>query len=183
MTLSLVPISKGLQKAPFDCGYPDLNAYYKHYALKNDALLIGKTFVAIDESQTVTGYITLSNAQIEATTLPDNIKATLPRYPVPAFRIAKLAVDSKFQGAGVGSWLLRNALQRALDISVSVGIFAVLVDSIDDKAKGFYLKYGFIPLRDHELTLFLPLATIHKATKKDITDDNTYNKTRRSSFT
>ena len=163
MTLSLVPISKGLQKAPFDCGYPVLNDYLRHYALKNDELLIGKTFVAIDEAHTVTGYITLSNAQIEATTLPDSIKAKLPRYPVPAFRIAKLAVDGKFQGAGVGSWLLHNALQRALDISVSVGIFAVLVDAIDDKAKEFYLKYGFIPLQDHELTLFLPLATIRKA--------------------
>jgi GNAT superfamily N-acetyltransferase len=163
VTLSLVPISRELQKASFDCGYPDLNAYFKHYALKNDELFIGKTFVAIDETQTVTGYITLSNAQIEATTLPDSIKGTLPRYPVPAFRIAKLAVDSKFQGAGVGSWLLRNALQRALDISASVGIFAVLVDAIDDTAKGFYLKYGFIPLQNHTLTLFLPLATIRKA--------------------
>jgi len=165
VTLSLVPISKGLQKAPFDCGYPDLNTYYKHYALKNDELLIGKTFVVIDESETVTGFITLSNAQIEATTLPDSIKDTLLRYPIPAFRIAKLAVNSKFQGAGVGSWLLRNALQRALEISVSVGIFAVLVDAIDDTAKGFYLKYGFIPLKDHELTLFLPLATIRKASE------------------
>lgn len=163
MTLSLVPISKELQKAPFDCGYPVLNDYLRQYALKNDELLIGKTFVAVDEAQTVTGYMTLSNAQIEATTLPDSIKAKLPRYPVPALRIAKLAVDGKFKGTGVGSWLLRNALQRALDISVSVGIFAVLVDAIDDTAKGFYLKYGCIPLQDHELTLFLPLATIRKA--------------------
>lgn len=163
MTVSLVPISKALQKAPFDCGYPVLNDYYKHYALKNDALLVGKTFVAVDESHIVTGYMTLSNAQIESSTLPESMKAALPRYPVPAFRIAKLAVDVKYQGMGVGSWLLRNALQRALDISASVGIFAVLVDAIDDTAKGFYLKYGFIPLQDHALTLFLPLATIRKA--------------------
>jgi len=163
VTVSLIPISRGLQKAPFDCGYTDLNTYFKHYALKNDTLLIGKTFVAIDEYQTLMGYMTLANAQIEAKTLPDAIKATLPRYPVPAFRIAKLAVDRKFQGKGVGSWLLRNALQRALEISGSVGVYAVLVDAIDDKAKGFYLKYGFIPLQDHGQTLFLPLATIRKA--------------------
>jgi GNAT superfamily N-acetyltransferase len=162
--LSLVPISKKLQKVSFDCGYPILNSYYKHYSLKNDELLIGKTFVAIDENQSVAGYITLSNAQIEANALPDSVRLTLPRYPVPAFRIAKLAVDKRFQGGGVGSWLLRNALQRALDISLSVGIFAVLVDAIDEKAKDFYSKYGFIPLTNHELTLFLPLATIRKAT-------------------
>ena len=163
MILTLTPISKALQKAPFDCGYPDLNAYFRHYAVKNDELLIGKTFVALDEHHAVTGFMTLSNAQIEAVTLPDAIKATLPRYPVPAFRIAKLAVDRRFQGAGVGSWLLRNALQRALTVSLSDGVFAVLVDAIDDTAKGFYLKYGFIPLQDHPLTLILPLATIRKA--------------------
>jgi ribosomal protein S18 acetylase RimI-like enzyme len=161
--LSLVPISKELQKAPFDCGNPDLNHYFRHYALKNDALLIGKTFVAVDQFQTVAGYMTLSNAQIEAATLPDTIQSALPRYPVPAVRIAKLAVNAAFQDRGVGSWLLRSALQRALDISASVGIFTVLVDAIDDTAKGFYLKYGFIPLQDHALTLFLPLATIRKA--------------------
>lgn len=165
MTLSLVPISRELQKAPFKCGYPDLDFYFKHYALKNDGLLIGKTFVAIDEFRAVMGFMTLANAQVEATALPEDMRAALPKYPVPAFRIAKLAVAAEFQGMGVGAWLLRNALQRALDISASVGIYAVLVDAIDGKAKGFYLKYGFIPLRDHALTLFLPLATIRKASE------------------
>lgn len=107
--------------------------------------------------------MTFSNAQIEATNLPESITRKLPRYPVPAFRIGKLAVDSRFQGMGVGSWLLKMALQRALDVSASVGIFAVLVDAIDDKAKDFYLRYGFIPMDDHPLTLYLPLATIRQA--------------------
>lgn len=163
MQLSLVPITKELQKLPFDCGYPALNSYFKHYALKNDNLMIGKTFVAIDDSGIVTGFMTFSNAQIEATNLPESITRKLPRYPVPAFRIGKLAVDSRFQGMGVGSWLLKMAIQRALDVSASVGIFAVLVDAIDDKAKDFYLRYGFIPMDDHPLTLYLPLATIRQA--------------------
>lgn len=57
MNLSLVPVSKTLQKAPFDCGYPVLNEYFRLYALKNDRLSIGKTFVAMDEG--VVGYMTL----------------------------------------------------------------------------------------------------------------------------
>lgn len=163
MQLSLVPITKELQKFPFDCGFPDLNFYFKHYALKNDKLMIGKTFVAIDDSGIVAGYVTFSNAQIEATKLPETITRKLPRYPVPAFRIGKLAVDSRFQGIGVGSWILKMALQRALDVSASVGIFAVLVDAIDDRAKNFYLHYGFIPMDDHPLSLYLPLPTIRQA--------------------
>jgi len=163
VTFSLLPITKELQKFPFDCGNPDLNSYFKHYALKNDNLMIGKTFVAVDDSENVAGYMTFSNAQIEAADLPESVTRKLPRYPVPAFRIGKLAVDTRFQGEGVGSWLLKMALQKALDVSASVGIFAVLVDAVNEKAKGFYLRYGFIPMDNHPLTLFLPLATIRQA--------------------
>lgn len=125
--------------------------------------MIGKTFAAIDDSGIVTGYMTFSNGQIEGSNLPETITKTLPRYPVSAFRMGKLAVDSRFQGMGVGSWLLKKALQRALDVSESVGIFAVVVDALDEKAKDCYLRYGFIPMDDHPLTLYLPLATIRQA--------------------
>lgn len=149
-----------MQKQTFDCGNKTLNDYFKLYAFKNDQLSIGKTFVALDELGAVAGYMTLANAQIEADLLPQNVKEKLPRYPVPAFRIAKLAVDLRFQGTGLGAWLLRSALKKALSVSATVGIYAVLVDAIDEKAKSFYLKYGFIAFAKHPLTLFLPIKTI-----------------------
>ena len=163
MTLSLVPITKSLSKAPFDCGYPELNQFFRRYALKNDRLSIGKTFVAVTEADEPAGYLTVSTAQIAAESLSDELKATLPRYPVPAFRIGKLAVDLRFQGSGVGRWLLTHAFQKAVDVSQQVGLFAVLVDAIDETAKTFYVKYGFVPLEGHPLILFLPLATIKAA--------------------
>ena len=163
MRLSLVPISKELQKAPFDCGYPVLNEYLRLYALKNDKLSIGKTFVAVDEDSGVVGYVTLASAQVEAKSLPEAAQAKLPRYPVPAFRIAKLAVDTRYQGKGVGAWLLRQALEKALLVSAEVGLYVVIVDAIDEKAKGFYQKYGFEAFTEYPLTLFLPVATIAKA--------------------
>ncbi|OHD20894.1 MAG: hypothetical protein A2Y38_06525 [Spirochaetes bacterium GWB1_59_5] len=163
MTLTLEPISKALQKAPFDCGNPLLNDYFRFYAFKNDRLSIDKTFVAVDDTGAATGCMTLSNAQIEAGLLPDAIRVKLPRYPVPALRIGKLAVDVRCQGTGVGAWLLRSALEKALSVSASVGLFAVIVDAIDEEAQSFYLKYGFIAFVEYPLTLFLPLATIASA--------------------
>jgi GNAT superfamily N-acetyltransferase len=164
MALTLVPITKVLQKQAFDCGNKILNDYFRFYALKNDNLNIGKTFVAI-ESEIVAGFITLSNAQIIAENLPDDIRSGLPKYPVPALRIAKLAVDRNFQKKGIGAWLLRSAFEKALAISEQVGIFSILVDAIDEKAQGFYLKYGFIPFTEYPLTLFLPLSVIREARK------------------
>ena len=163
MTLNLVPVTRSLSKAPFDCGYPELNQYLRQYSLKNDRLSIGKTFVAITETSRVAGYVTISTAQIAAESLPDELKASLPRYPVPALRIGKLAVGLEFQGVGVGKWLLGEALRKAVDVSRHVGLYAVLVDAIDEKAKSFYVKYGFIPFEGYPLSLFLPLATVKAA--------------------
>lgn len=163
MSLEIVPISKQIQKRPFDCGSTVLNDYFRLYAFKNDRLSIGKTFVAVREDAAVAGYMTLASAQIEADTLPDAARSKLPRYPVPAFRIAKLAVDSRFQGQGVGAWLLKSAFEKAISVSTSVGLYAILVDAIDGKAKSFYQKYGFIAFTERPLTLFLPLATVIQA--------------------
>jgi len=160
--LKQVPVSESLTKLDFDCGYPDLNNYLRHYALKNDRLSIGKTFIALSDSE-IAGYFTISTAQILANDLPEDIKKKLPRYPVPAFRIGKLAVKKEFQGLGVGKWLLTKALEKAVLISSEVAIYAVLVDAIDEKAKLFYLKYGFVPFQEFSLTLFLPIDTIKKA--------------------
>lgn len=166
MNLELKPITKSLSKSPFDCGYPVLNQYLRLYALKNDRLSIGKTFIAVDpDSSKIAGYLTVSTAQMTASDLPENIRTKLPRYPVPAFRIGKLAVSLDFQGKGGGRWLLFQALQKALQISESVGLFAVIVDAIDKKAKAFYLKFGFVPFWEYPLTLFLPIETIRKSTQ------------------
>ncbi len=167
MTLTLVPITRSLSKAPFDCGYRELNHYLRHYALKNDQLSIGKTFVATTETGRVAGYLTISTAGIAAESLPDELRASLPRYPVPAMRVGRLAVDLQFQGAGVGRWLLTQAFRKAVVVSQHVGMYAVLVDAIDERAKAFYLKYGFIPFEGHPLTLFLPVATILSAMEQE----------------
>jgi len=156
-------VSRRLGKSAFDCGNAILNDYFRFYAFKNDQLSIGKTFVALNDEQVVAGFMTLASAQLEAEALPAEIRSRLPRYPVPAFRIAKLAVATVFQGRGVGAWLLRSALERAIAVSASVGTYSVIVDAIDDKAKSFYQKYGFISLAGHGQTLFLPLASISKA--------------------
>ena len=158
LKLSLVPISGADPKKPFDCGSPVLNDFLRFYALRKDRLSIGKTFVAVDEEGNVAGYVTLSNAEVEARKFPEDVRKKLPRYPVPAVRIGKLAVDARFRGIGLGSWLLRRAIEKALMVSAEVGLYAVIVDAIGETAKGFYLKYGFAPFEEYPMTLYLPLV-------------------------
>ena len=165
MARSIVPISKHLDRKVFDCGVPQLNKYLYRFALPNDKKNIGKTFVFIDDAEPTRpiGYYTLSMAQVQVDDIPDEIRKGLPRYPIPAMRLCRLAVDTAFQGAHVGSTLLLDVFQRALTISNEVALRFVLVDAIDESAKAFYQHYGFVAFKAYPLTLVLPVETIRAA--------------------
>ena len=159
---NFLPIEKKHKRDTFNCGYPILNDYLKKYARQNHQKGIAKTFVAITSSGElkVDGYYTLSASTIEFESLPQSYQRALPAYPIPAALIAKLAVDNLVKGQGLGGELLADALYRIVRTSEEIGIFAVRVDAIDEKAQEFYLKHEFIPFQEQKLSLFLPLETI-----------------------
>lgn len=131
------PIDANVSRDNFDCGIPELNEYLKKYARQNHRKGVAKTFVAIPEvgNREVAGYYSVSMAEIKRESLPDNYSRGLPRYPVPAMRVGKLAVDKSMQGRGLGKTLLMECLQRAVRLSSEVGIFAVIVDALNEQAK------------------------------------------------
>jgi GNAT superfamily N-acetyltransferase len=155
-------IDKKYSRDHFDCGNPVLDDYLKRYARQNHDGGIAKTFVAINRSSLskIDGFYTVSASDIEFESLPELTRKNIPAYPIPAILIGKLAVDKSAQGQGLGRELIVDALLRSVKIAQEIGIFAVRVDAIDLKAKEFYLKYGFIPLQDKPLALFLPIKTI-----------------------
>ncbi len=165
MGIKIIPISKTVYKKNFDCGIEDLNLYLRQFSVPNDKKNIGKTFVAVDELSPLSplGYYTVSMAQINVENIPEEIRNGLPRYPVPAMRIGKLAVNLKQQGKKIGAKLLKDSLLRAVKISSEVAVKFVVVDAVNKKAMSFYLKYGFVPLKEAPLTLIIPIETIRKA--------------------
>jgi predicted N-acetyltransferase YhbS len=120
---------------------------------------LGRTYVATEgEDQQVLGYDTLSSGSVSFDVLPAKQAKKLPRHEVPVILLARLAVDQRAQGKGLGGHRLGDAIRRSLDLSESLGIHAIVVDAIDESARSFYRKFGFIPLLDDELHLFLPIA-------------------------
>lgn len=158
--LRIEPISKSHNRKDFNCSKPSLNEYLKRHARQNDEKNISKTFIAVNDGNKTLGYYSLSTSSIEFAELPEEFSKQLPRYPVPAALIARLAVDSSAEGLGLGSRLLIDALQHILAASDNMAIKVVLVDAIDEEAKGFYLHFGFIELSGNDLKLFLPIETI-----------------------
>jgi N-acetylglutamate synthase-like GNAT family acetyltransferase len=144
----------------FDCGVDSLNNYLLRYARQNDLKNISRTFVAVDRNKLIHGFYSINSASVECEDLPENITKQLPRYPIPAARLSRLAVDLKMQKTGLGERLLFNALKRIYLTSNEMGIKIVIVDLLDEKAKSFYESYGFAEYPGQDLKLFLSIETI-----------------------
>ena len=145
----------------FDCGVEVMNHYLARYATKNDALGIGKTFVTLSDGK-VAGYFTLAAAQIAFADVPAEHREKLPKYPVPALRIARLVVDKSFQGKGFGKRLLKQAFLKIIQVAEVTGLYFIIVDA-KESSKSFYERYGFIRLQEKELTYFIPVETVRSA--------------------
>lgn len=145
----------------FSCGRVELDEYLKRYAKGNHKKRIGKTFV-LKEEGFIIGFYTISMGSIEFSSVPDEKKTGLPKYPIPIARIGRLAVDERSKGKGVGKFLLIDALHRIYEASQIVAAFAVIVDAKDKKAREFYNHFGFTECKNSELSLFLPIETIQK---------------------
>ena len=155
--------------AGFDCGDEPLNNYLKRHAWTNQQKVsIGVTYVAVDESapRTVLGYFTLTTSSVPRDRFPQKYVRGLPPYDLPLVLLARLAVDRRFSGRGLGHALISEALRITLRVADEVGCRCIVTDAYPDKA-GWYARYGFIPLEGATATgpqkMFLDVRTIRRA--------------------
>jgi ribosomal protein S18 acetylase RimI-like enzyme len=159
--LVIEPLNSTHDRTGFQCGIEALDRYLKKQAKQDIKRHISRVFVASkpDNPKTVIGYYTLSTLSIELNQLPEKLARKLPRHPVPAALIGRLAVSNAAQGQGVGKMLLADAIKRTLAVSDQIAIYAMVVDAINDNARGFYEQFGFTRLSDDSPRLFLPLKS------------------------
>jgi GNAT superfamily N-acetyltransferase len=160
-------IRKTHDRAAFDCGEAALNEFLRRYARKSHDMGGAKTFLAIDQAdrKTILGFYSLSPASLEYARTPEIVRRGLAHHDVPVFRLARLAVDRKVQGKGLGGQLLLTAGRRCLLAAAEVGGVALLIDAKNESVAGWYAGYGAVPLADAPLSLLLPLVTIEAALK------------------
>lgn len=157
--LQFQALTKDHNRRNFDCGVFSLNQYLQRSARQNQDKDIGRTFVLVDEGQDrICGYYTLSSSTIDFEEYPEN--TGLPRYPIPAILLARLAVDKGRQGEGLGGDLLLHALSTARRHADTIAAAAVVVDALDEAAQAFYEKYGFQTLNKPGRHLYLTMQKI-----------------------
>jgi GNAT superfamily N-acetyltransferase len=145
-------------RAAFSCGVDALDRYLRDQAGQDQRRRLSAVFILSGvESHAILGYYTLSATKIDPHTLPPSVAKRLPRRPLPATLIGRLAVDLRYRGQGLGGVLLVNALARAAAASREVGAMAVIVEAKDEQSRAFYERYGFVRFEDEPLSLFLPM--------------------------
>ncbi|NJO94439.1 MAG: GNAT family N-acetyltransferase [Hydrococcus sp. RM1_1_31] len=159
---ALEPLSSQHNRADFTCGVEALDRYLKEQAGQDLRRFLAAVFVLEDlDNQRLAGYYTLAATSIELADLPKQLTKKLPKYPrLPATLLGRLAVDFRYSGQGLGTFLLLDALYKSLNAEIAS--MAVVVDAIDERAKAFYEYHQFIPLTEQSSRLYLPMTTIAK---------------------
>ena len=157
-------LTRAHNRKGFSCGNESLDRYLQKQARQDMQRNLAQVYVLLEEDQkTIRGYYSLSNSSLLLVELPEELTARLPSYPkMPVTLLGRLAVDSSYQGQGIGRLLLVDALQRTLNQSAEVASMAVVVDAIDEAAVRFYQKYDFLALPNTPDTLFIEMATVKK---------------------
>lgn len=160
-TLIIKPLDRMHDRRAFSCGTSALDRYLRQQAGQDVRRRIARVFVCMaEDNDTVLGFYTLSALSIDLRSLPESLGRRLPRHPIPCALIGRLAVDVSAQGSGVGRMLLADAIKRTLDASTTLAVHAIIVDAKDTAAKRFYVDFGFLPLQDDPMRLFLPLGAV-----------------------
>ena len=159
--LTIAPLSSRHDRRAFTCGVDALDTYLRTRAGQHLRRRIDTVFVcSTDGIDSIPGFYTLSSLSIDAGNLPTNLARKLPRHPIPAGLLGRLAVSIDAQGQGIGRMLLADAVERCLSVGDQMAVYALVVDAKDEGAKRFYERFGFIPFPGQVMRLFLPLSSV-----------------------
>ncbi len=162
-TLSAIEkLSSHHDLSEFDCGEPALDDWLTRFALQNQSAEAAQTYV-IHRGGQVVGYYALAAGGVEREQAPGRVARGLARVAIPVVIVARLAVDRREQGRGLGKALLRDALLRTAGAADMIGIRAVLVHAKDEDARAFYERFDFEPSPVDPLQMFLLMKDLKRA--------------------
>ncbi len=162
------PLARDDDRSSFSCGQGDIDRFFEHYAGQNQFKLhLAVTYVALVEGRIV-GFASVAASALERAVIPSaRLRKRLPSYPLPVLRLARLGVDTRAQGLGIGKGLLRHVLGLAVEQRDRLGCVGMVTDAKPEAVR-FYEGLGFVALegvREGQLVgaplpMFLGIETI-----------------------
>ncbi|RWR26665.1 N-acetyltransferase [Sinirhodobacter populi] len=159
------PLSAEHDVSAFSCGKPTLDHWLKTRALSNQ----DKGFTAVlvvHEGGRVVGYYGLAPTAVVPAILPRSVRTGQPPDPVPCLLLGQLATDTEWAGRGIGTGLVKHALQRCVQAAQLIGGRALMVNAVDEEAAQFWQRRGFMRSKDDPLVPFRSIVAIVASLKE-----------------
>ena len=157
----------------FSCGVPQIDNYLKSTAKKGSKADVVRIWVVIDAKNNIVGFYGVNTHAVDVKEMPASYQKKVMKHGLlPAAFIAMIGVDEKYQGNRLGSALVVDALNRIARASNEIGTCVIMLDVFDDgnpdavtRRKTYYERFGFVPLPDQPLRLFMPVATAREVSE------------------
>lgn len=153
------PLAAAHDISNFSCGKSTLDHWLKTRALSNQQKGFTAVIVVHDAGRVV-GYYGLAPTAVVPSVLPRSIRTGQPPDPVPCLLLGQLATDAAWAGKGIGTGLVKHALDRCVQAAALIGGRALMVNAVDEEAARFWHRRGFLFSRDDPLVLFRSIAAI-----------------------
>ncbi|MFC1603151.1 GNAT family N-acetyltransferase [Pseudomonadota bacterium] len=154
------PISDKHDASTFDCGHATLNDWLQKRAIKNEGKGASRTFV-VCKGNTIIGYYSLAVGAVTREEASNKVRRNMLE-PIPVMVLGRLAVDTQWQDKDLGVGMLKDAIMRTLIVAEQAGIRAILVNTLTEEAKHFYLHCGFHEPSINDMTLMVTLSEVRK---------------------
>jgi GNAT superfamily N-acetyltransferase len=159
-----VPLTEAHDLSEFNSGEPTLDAWLRQRALKNAEQFATRTYVTCSsDSRRVVGYYAVCMGQILNQEGTGSMRRNMPQQ-IPAVILGRLAIDTAWQGAGLGRLLLADVVKRSLRAAQEISARLLVVHAISPAAEAFYVRHGFTRLPVETPTFALDLVKLERLT-------------------
>ncbi len=171
--MRIVPLEKSHDSKEFDCtedwmveeedkaDAAGMNEFLHRRALDQAKRGVSKTFVVLEtdgeQPNRVIAYYSTSAGHLQPDALP---KVVSPHMTIPAIHLLRLAVDRRRQGGRIGKRLLAYFFSRAVVVANDMGIYAVVLEPLNDHVRTIYEKFGFQPLPGNPGRMYLSIRDV-----------------------
>ncbi|MFN8060257.1 MAG: GNAT family N-acetyltransferase [Vicinamibacterales bacterium] len=146
--------------AAFDCGAPGLNDWLRQQARRNEVTGASRNYV-VSVGARVVGFYALATGLVARAAATGKVRRKMPDL-IPVMILGRLAVDTAYQGSGLGTGLLRDALLRTLQVAEQAGIRAVVLHAMSEPARRFCERAGFAASPIDPMTMMISIADIER---------------------
>jgi GNAT superfamily N-acetyltransferase len=138
------------------CGVLSLDEWLRRRALQSHRSGGSRVLVTTETDPDIAGYYALgASAVMPREAAAWTVQGLAANQPVPVVLLGRRAVDARHQGQHLGRSLLADAKRRVLEAGELIGIRALIVHAVDDRARDSYGRFGFERSPTHPLHVIL----------------------------